>query len=583
MAAAGAYISYSELFDYNPTREDLLEIVRKLPVLDAALALSRMNLALRFSMQESNRPNFGRLQQALVAGFADDEIFKRLQERFPHVSTDRRPVFVPLSVLNLMRLVLAHSKPQTQLNVNDDPELRFSIGRACLMMNNLLLTTEEEKQIREGSKDDRRLTLMVQMLAPFELANPPVAHHLMLRFEIIYRKLLRDSAVRGRIARECIGFDFEVEFEHLAGVQLERWLFVVFSIYAYFLQGGDAFNPHPEFMLINPAVFPGQSGISKADLEAVLHTITIGSDELSVAMKAESGTDPRFDFVVFRSKPLFACDETRFAPMDIAFILEKLHTGVHWALHDALPKKRRDALFQAWGILFEEYVHWLLQGMTPQQSVKYEARPKWKNGDESFDGILVQNSVMLPLECKGGFLSRTARYSGDKNVFLAELEEKFATGCHQLAWKTKALFTADAENRRELKELDVDHVRAVLPILVLQDQVFRVPFLNWYLNKRFQEELGEFVPRPNVVLRPLTLVNIHELETMVNSSDAVGFDFVYALHHRVVRDHEVLSELQDWLMQFPGYGRQQSARVRKILDEAHKPLFDYLFPGASEA
>lgn len=118
----------------------------------------------------------------------------------------------------------------------------------------------------------------------------------------------------------------------------------------------------------------------------------------------------------------------------------------------------------------------------------------------------------------------------------------------------------------------------VVPVLVLQDHILRVPFLNCYLNKRFEEKLDRHIFRPDIVVRPLSVVNIHELKTMVESAEASGFDFVYALHHRAVRDEEMLSNLQEFLMQFPQYGKERSARAIRVYDELQETMFSWLFP-----
>lgn len=76
--------------------------------------------------------------------------------------------------------------------------------------------------------------------------------------------------------------------------------------------------------------------------------------------------------------------------------------------------------------------------------------------------------------------------------------------------------------------LDLGGIRAVVPILVLQDHIFRVPFLNWYLNRQIQDELRQYAIRPGVIIRPLTVVGIHDLESMIHSVEAENFDFIYA-------------------------------------------------------
>lgn len=73
------------------------------------------------------------------------------------------------------------------------------------------------------------------------------------------------------------------------------------------------------------------------------------------------------------------------------------------------------------GVLFEEYVHWLLGGMETAVPIMYLERPPWRKGGESFDGIIIKDSVLVAIECKGGFLSRAGRYSGDQGRFTREI------------------------------------------------------------------------------------------------------------------------------------------------------------------
>jgi hypothetical protein len=578
MAMAGAYITYSELFDRSPSRDEIIEILKNLPMRNAAIALIRMNMALRFVFQEPDRPNFRRLQQMFMDGFLNDETFQRLKERFASVSPEDRPLFVPMTVLNVLRMVLAVSREEEPLTGEDLPSLRFALGTACLMMNNLLLSPDEEQQIKEGDKEKRRLALLVQALAPFELANPPRAHHLLFRHGVLFAMLLNTPSVRCRISERCRGFDFEAEFEKLAGIGLKKWFHVVFAIYSYYLEGSNPLSPKPEFFFIDPSIFAGRTRVTPAESDAVLKTLWRSLNQSRQELQGEARTDTRFDFVPFRSYPLIELSTARLACVDISFILEKLQTGVHWVMHDAYTERsKRDDLFKAWGILFEEYVHWLLSGMKTSLPVTY-FKPQWESGQECVDGMLLQGDVLVALEYKGGFLARTARYSGKAGEFISDVDKKFGQGCHQLAWKLNALFSVDEfEHQRMVDGPPLKEIRAVLPVLVLQDHILRVPFLNWYLNRKFQAELKQHTLRPDVVIRPLNVVNISELETMVNSCAASGFDLVYALHHRAVRDEEMLSDLQEFLMQFPNYGREQSERWKTVYEEVKERLFGYLF------
>jgi hypothetical protein len=579
---SGVIFSYSDIFDRQPTKAELITLVEKIPLRHAIFVISRINLALRYAMQGEGRTNFRNVQELLIAAHMDDEILGVLKARFPTVKCDDRPMFLPNNVLNVLRIVLTHCDPAPPPAVEEDESVRYAIGRACLMVNSLLFTPDEGRALITGTEDDRRTELMTQMIAGFELANSPRATHLMPRLQVMYRILLRDPGVKSRIALECEGFDFEQEFNDLIGIPLERWLFVIFGIYAYFLNGSNPLDPHPEYMLINPGTFCGESGIKLAELDIVLATISIPTADLKSAIENETSTDPRHDFVAFRSRPLLRVEEGKLLPTDLAFVVEKCHTGVQWAIHDKLPMKRRQTVFNAWGVLFEEYVHWLLEGMETDLPIRYIRAPKWRNTNvESFDGILLQGDVLMPAEYKGGFLSRGARYSGNSKDLLKELDAKFATGCDQLADKIGALFTEEDIARKELEELPLDHYRSIVPVLVLQDHIFRVPFLNWYLNKKFQERLRRSRLRAGVFVRSLTVVNIQDLESMVHSAEGGNFDFIYAIHYRTIRDERVLSDLMDTLRQFPHFGKIPSPRIMKALENAQADWSSYLFPSSN--
>jgi len=579
---SGVIFSYSDVFDRQPTKEELIAFIEKIPLRHAAFVISRINLALRYAMQEKGQ--FGKVQELLIAAHIDDEILGLFKARFPTVKCDERPVFLPQSLLSVLRIVVTHCDPVPPPNAENDESVRYAIGRACLMMNSLLFTSDEGKALKSGTEDDRRTELMTQTIAGFELINSPKADHLMPRLQVMYRMLLRNPSVTSRIALECEGFDFEREFIELVGLPLDRWLFVIFAIYAYFLNGANPLDPHPEYMLISPGTFCGESGITQAELETVLATISIPTAELKSAIENETSTDPRYDFVAFRSRPLLSVEEGKLLPADLAFIVEKCHTGVQWTIHDKLPIKRRQTLFNAWGVLFEEYVHWLLEGMRTELPIKYIRTPKWKNTKvESFDGILLQDQVLMPAEYKGGFLSRGARYSGNSRNLLTELDAKFAPGCDQLAEKIGALFAEDDTVRKELEELPLDHFRSIVPVLVLQDHIFRVPFLNWYLNKKFQERLRYSRLRAGVFVRPLTVINIQDLESIVHSVEGANFNFIYALHHRTIRDERVLSDLIDALRQFPQFGKATSPRIKKALEDAQADWSSYLFPNSKKS
>lgn len=576
--------SFSEVLDRKPTFDELTQILSQVSLRHAVDALSRLNLFVRYSMQEHGRPNFGKVQEVVAAGYIDDDLLNALKSRFPTEKCEDRPLFLPQNILPILRSAILHSDEKREVDAGQDEAVRYAVGRACLMMNDLLFTQFEHQALFQGTDKEKTRELISQTIGGFELTNTPRPDHLLPRLQIMYRLLLRDRNVCARIAQECRGFNFLYEFHAQVGIPLERWLFIVYAVYAYFIQGASPLQPRPEYLLINPAIFRGQSGIGAEEFEIALASMSTEIPELQRALESEMGTDTRHDFVTFRSKPLLKLSDAAFLPIDLAFILEKSHTGVHWAIHDRVSRQVRDDLFKAWGILFEEYVHWLLTDMRTGLSLTYVPRPKWNRGkSESFDGLLIQGAVAAPIECKGGFVARKARYSASATLLFEEIDKKFATGCNQLADKIGMLFGSDTKCSKSLAGVSVHHIRAVVPILLLQDHILRHPFLNWYFNERFQERLSQHTLRSETVVRPLTSIGIHDLESIVHSVESSDFDFIYAIHNRTMRDPEVKSDLGDYLRSFPNYGRSPSPRLLSILEQVQSDWRSYLFPNVGNS
>ncbi|MGO8757627.1 MAG: hypothetical protein ACLQG3_05835 [Terracidiphilus sp.] len=577
---SGVCFTFSELFDRHPTVGELIETVRGIPLKHAVHVILAMNLFVRFAMQENRKVNFGRVQEFLTAGHVDDETLGLLKSRFPTARCEDRPIFLPQNILAILRIAIANCDPAPEPDETEDARVRYAVGRACLMMNDLLFTPADGASLNTGTEAQRRVALMAQTIGGFELTNPTRPDHLMPRLHIMFRILLNDPNVRSRISQRCRQFDFLREFESRVGISVERWVFVVFSIWAYFENGADQNEPRPEFMLLNPSIFRGESGITPEELGTVLGTISSGVADLHARLATEAATDPRQDFVAFRSKPLLCVDGERLHPVDLSFIADKCHAGVQWALHDLLPSpKLRQDLFNAWGSLFEEYVHWLLTGIQSKSGMQYVPRPRWKRMEgEALDGVLIQGDVFAPLECKGGFLSREARYSGKPDLLLEDIDKKFAIGCDQLAQKIRLLFADSNDTQQDLEGVSTARVRVVLPILVLQDHILRVPLLNWYLNSRFRTKMRPHAIRAGVSVRSLTVICIQDLESAVHTIEGDGFDFIYAIHNRAITDPNMLLILGDFLRCFTNYGRSPSPRIKKVLETIQADWSRYLFP-----
>lgn len=578
MYVGGAYITYSELFDRRPSLAEVEEIFAPLNLVHTTVLLSRMSIHLRHGFQRPSTQGIAWVQRFLFHNFTDLETFNRLQSRFAASRFEDRPIFHPLQLLNALRIALRVCAGSEDRRPDLDPDLRHRVGTALLMINDLLLTEEEQLAASAGTDHERRASLMAQSVAPFEVMNPGQSWHLLFRSHVTYEVLLQDRILVAEISRRCRGFDFHTQFSRSSGLPLRTWLNLVFAAYAhYFGRSTDDLVANPGLFIIDRRNFIRGSSVGQREFDLFLRTISRPIPQLRNELRALERVDPRFDLIPFQSRPLSVLSKSTFACLDAEFLITRLYTGPHWLIHDVIPEVRDD-LFTAWGIVFEKYVSWLFEGMDRKPGL-FLAFPKFANGEEAFDGLFLAEDILLPIEYKGGFLGRGPKYSGSKNEFTDELDRKIGGGCRQLAAKIDSLFNESTTRRRRLAHsLPLARVRKVIPLLVVQDQSLRGPFVNWWLNNYFQGLIGGFKLREGLEILPLNVASIEDLETMVESAEMGGFDFVYSLRYRAWRDPEMLSQFHNFMLGVRGYGEHGSRRFNDYLDRVKERMFSYIFP-----
>jgi len=182
------------------------------------------------------------------------------------------------------------------------------------------------------------------------------------------------------------------------------------------------------------------------------------------------------------------------------------------------------------------------------------------------------------MEFKGGFLPQDARYSNDLQKFMDALEGRIGAGCHQLARDIGALFPEVGAGRR-LQDVTIppDTLR-VLPVLVVQDLMLRAPFINYFLNQRFQSERLLYPVRRGLEVLPLSVVQITDLETLVEMAEALDLDVMHFFHRRTQMDGEMLSDVQYFVSQIPEYRTSgESERFHEIFDKSLKEMSAMFF------
>lgn len=574
------YFRYRELFDRIPDLSELVSIIEKLDRVGTVRLLCQMNADFRLTRR--NREATSGLQRELAGSLLDDHTIERLEQRFGAEHAADRPIFHPVQILNVLRLVIQHSRGSSNPLIDDSA--KHQVGTACLMMSDFLTTEEERVVLTTDNPESVLRALMIQSLGPFEIQNSSSISHVVYRAHILFSDLLKITAIRDRIKRECEGFDFEQEFSRIVGVPLKHWLYLLIAFYTYLMHYlGKDNDRHPEHLSFEGKRFTDKSRIEHREVDVVLRLISSTPHDLKQALQSQRPTEWRYDFVPFKSRPLIELSPDIYFCTDLSFLVEKMHSGVYWAINDGLSTADRPKLFKAWGILFEEYVNSFLSNRTFREPLKFWSRPEWQDGTESFDGAFMQDSRFIPIECKGGFLKIEARYSGKLDSFEADLDLKIGEGCRQLARKIQAIFDNASPNRKRLRAIPTDHVTKVVPVVVVQDPILRGPLVNWTLNRTFNHALDRTKLRSGVSVEPLNVVSTHEMETMAESADAGAFDIFHGLQLRCSADPEMKLGLHNFLLNVPGYSEGVSARREQSMAEQFAELRKYLFEDESTA
>ena len=117
MYRMAVYFLYREVFDRTPELSELVFLVRDLDPPEASVVLCQLNADLRLPRRDKQA--VAKVQQELAAHFLDDETIARFKQRFGPIDMADRPVFHPVQVLNVLRLVLQHSAGPRQAVRNE--------------------------------------------------------------------------------------------------------------------------------------------------------------------------------------------------------------------------------------------------------------------------------------------------------------------------------------------------------------------------------------------------------------------------------------------------------------------------------
>jgi hypothetical protein len=600
-------ILYSDLTGIFPSDADVTAIVRAFNRTNTFFMLAMVNSLVSFFAHEPK--DAIEIQKFLVSNFVEPDLLKVIEQTLKGESILQHPLFHRQVLLALQRRVLLEAAldgardPNPPANVAD----KYLLGRACLMMNNLLMPREQEERLKNTGEpgEDERIhgELFAQWLPTAEMLNRPDPAHSIVR-HLEYAKIFDESYAAYTFGE---GRTLSERFEELTGIELKKFLFFIFNLDLYYRSNSR------EDLVENPALFNidintvfRKLKITEREVQAFFNLLTTDVEGLRDAFtnvtQAAYLVPPHFDVKPFRTYPLVYrnAERTIVTCADPAFLEEKISSGAYHTILRALEvdekvrderdeADRKEFLKRYWGEVFEIYINARLRELYPLSTNRFYASPKWdspraQRNNEAFDGFIDCGDAVIAIECKGKYLSLNAKYSANRELLLADLNERFGRAARQLAQKLEIAFNREPGRRHGFSQRDENNrplvsynpefartIRRIYPITIVQDPSLRIGFANRELRKIFEAEISQKVI-DHKLIKPLSLLTVEDFEVLIPYLSDISFT---ELLDEYTRSHEPLCSFRYVMNQYlerKGIERRQNEWIMQRFDGLRESL-----------
>lgn len=357
-----------------------------------------------------------------------------------------------------------------------------------------------KKHVIVGDELDGYANIAAEFLPVYEIASATDPVFSFLRFYIWLTTIIP------RIPLALLKFDLETEFQKLFPFRVVTYaeFIAAFALHALQERQGQTYDK-PIDATLRQGWFKNTS-VSHATIEQMFETVSFSLD----SMPPPKDTLGYGDFEFLKDRPYLLFKGEMYM-LDYEFALGKLESAVIWRVLRSLPAEKKEPWLSYWGLVFEEYVTWILQTYAAPALHKIYPNPRYVNStDQICDQILVCGDTAALIEAKLATCPAPDRYSGDYQKIKSYLEDKLVTkGVNQLLGAIKRLAGKGADVPDYFKR-----VSKVIPVIITRDDFGGCWGVNAYLSKRFKDQLGP-KSHKGIVVTPLVSMNISCLERMM--------------------------------------------------------------------
>ena len=557
-------IYYSDFFDSGHGEAELSDLLAPFQKAPTFRLLAMLNTLLSF--YSTDEDNAREVQGFLFANLTDEELYKRVQLKFPNDKMTRRPIFHRQQLLALMKRVLLKDA-EGELDPNHDKDARYRLGLACLMQNDLLNNEEQTKRLEEAKAEGEEAVLselFAQLIVTAELFNPAEVMHAVVRSDEFFNILER----RSEEFRFSNGESVLDRFRRITGLELRRYLWMVFGLcIAYKSESEDlkGLIDNPGKFNINKSTIFANTDLSEEEIRLFFDQMASDLAKITEELRNPKGRVPLipdYDLLAFRTYPLYQVGEQGdvFSTIDFTFLTEKLSAGVFYAIGNSVrTEENKDwhTFSGFWGNVFEDYVNDRLRDYFPMTSQRFYANPFFdKAEEEAFDGVIDYGNSLVVMEHKGTYLTLDAKYSGQLDELIKGLSLNIAKGVVQIADKLEATFksgehetfTQRGETPLAFRDEDIKRVRKIYPVIIVQDLALQIGLANYKLRQDLRREMERRTLREGVTVMPLSFITVEDFDKVIHYLNEISLTDI--LDEYVSPRHEPLYTFENTLTRF---------------------------------
>ena len=490
-------IKASDLYPNSP-KEDLPQILCTFNYEKTLITLAWINLLLQLSGTPSERLRFERLLREKFCN-------RYLRGKIERKGLTEHLLFNRESTLRLLSESARVAAPRSTRDPSPDAhdaDARHALARCYLIANESIGANIPDAVATEEPTEEQRKAALVGFIPGLKYA---VRYYLgSNRFRYM---MVRSKEFLTRFLERDCPFDVDETFSKATGLTLEDYQNLIFSLLAVPLSSGEGGQ------LIDTK---GKPSLTPLYNKLLPHTC-ISIDDLACEAAKPDLTN---DFRLWKEKPLVKISEAAMMCIDIGFLTDKLETGTFWLTIEQLNNENPGSgqkMIRLRGEVFEDYASSIIErGINAQTSgERCIIQPKYLQEQTECTDIAVCGwETLILLECKAPLVKAEALFSGDVGKFDNEIREKIieGKGIEQLWNAIQTLGHTNQEKRGRIEGIDISKVKKIYPVLVLLDNIFSLPEMNWLLDSEFQRFVQRNDLEHHLDIMPLTVLTIEDLE-----------------------------------------------------------------------